>query len=123
MTRGPIASEHQEQAAFFSYLEIESHHRPELNLIFAVPNAAKRTPRLGQWMKDEGMKPGVPDIVVPIPRAGFHGAFLEMKRKKGGVVSPEQNWWITALRERLYFVTVCYGWDDAKFELEMYLSL
>ena len=123
VTRGLIASEHEEQAAFFDYLELESKRRPELALCFAVPNGQLRDIRIAKKLKAEGVRAGVPDICVPIPRGQWHGMWIEMKRTKHGTVSPEQAWWLNQLKSQGYWTAICLGWDDAKLELEKYMSV
>ena len=45
-----------------------------------------------------------------------------MKRKVGGVISPEQKEWITYLNAQGYCAVVCKGFDDAKEKVEGYFS-
>ena len=69
------------------------------------------------------MKAGVPDMVFPNPRGFFHGYYQEMKRRKGGVVSPDQFLWIEVLRGQGYCVDVAKGADEAKAGIMAYHSL
>ena len=119
----PIPTEHDEQKALFSWLAVMEHKYPELAFVFAVPNSAKRNPKTAQYMKSEGMKAGVPDIVIPIPRGNYHGMFIELKRKQGGKASPEQLAWSVTLGNLGYYAIICYGWDEARSEIENYLLL
>ena len=70
---------------------------PELRLLHAIPNGGKRDIRTAAMLKAEGVKPGVPDICLPVPRGGKHGLYIELKRRKGGTVSKAQEAWIRAL--------------------------
>ena len=45
--------------------------------------------------KKSGLRTGVPDLVVFVPNKGT--VYIEMKRVKGGIVSPEQKEWIAFL--------------------------
>ena len=119
----PIPTEHDEQKALFSWLAVMEHKYPELAFVFAVPLSAKRNPKTAQYMKSEGMKAGVPDIVIPIPRGNYHGMFIELKRKQGGKASPEQLAWSVTLGNLGYYAIICYGWDEARSEIENYLLL
>ena len=76
-----------------------------------------------QSLLRQGMKPGVPDIMFPVARGGYHGLWIEMKRKDGGRLSPEQRWWQKALLEEGYAVAVCKGFDEARETIEWYLRL
>jgi hypothetical protein len=70
-----------------------------------------------------GMKRGVPDVCLPVPRGGFHGLYVEMKRVKGGRPSPEQLWWRDKLREQGYRAEICCGWEDAVRVIREYLEM
>lgn len=59
-------------------------------------------------MKDEGVCPGVPDLYVPQWRL-----WIEMKRQKGGRLSPDQKDWIEYLEGVGDTVIVGKGAADA----------
>ena len=92
---------------------------PELAYIFCIPNGGARDSDkgkaafVGAQLKAEGVKRGVPDIFVPIPRHGFHGLWIEMKRADGGTVSKEQKEFIAYAQGAGYAACVCYGWLEA----------
>jgi hypothetical protein len=44
--------------------------------------------RIGRWLREQGVKPGWPDIQLVSPTGQFHG--LELKRGKRGVMSDAQ---------------------------------
>ena len=73
-----IALEHDLQAVILRYLE--RNGRPDCYW-FAIPNAAKRSLRLGARMKREGMKAGVADLCIMLPDGV--AAWMESKRAKG----------------------------------------
>lgn len=51
-------------------------------MLFAVPNAARRSARNGAYMKDEGMLPGVADLIL-LKSNRFYGALcVEMKSRE-----------------------------------------
>ena len=76
------------------------------------------------------MRRGVPDLIVSIPaEKSYDGKayllFVEMKRKRGGVVSPEQAVWIEAINSVLaddVAAFVAYGADEAIEIVEPYLK-
>lgn len=117
-----IPTEHQEQCALFEWQEWMAKQMPELHLMHAIPNGGKRDIRTAAMLKAEGVKPGVPDIFLPVSRGGKHGLYIELKRRKGGVVSKEQEAWIRALMVQGYCCAVCHGWEAARDEILRYLA-
>lgn len=106
-------SEHTHQVALFRWAEYIEPLRPELKLMFAVPNGGKRDKTTAAKLKEEGVKPGVPDVVLPIPRAGFAGLFIEMK-KPDGRARGNQSEWSEGLKKAGNRAEFCYGFEEAK---------
>jgi len=120
----PVPTEHEEQAALFRWLAfVGATVCPEALLAFAIPNAAKRSMALAAMMKAEGMKAGVPDVCLPVPRHGRHGLYIEMKRRKGGKESDEQKYWRICLNGMGYRAVVCRGYDEARAVFSEYLGI
>ena len=61
-------TENQEQAALFEWAEAASGKYPELRLLHAIPNGGLRDGRTAAVLQRTGVKSGVPDIHLPIPR-------------------------------------------------------
>lgn len=119
--------EHDEQATLFTWAKLERRF-PELDLLFAIPNGGHRNMLVAKKMKAEGVRPGVPDMFLPVARGGYHGLFLEMKTeanrpKRGGKggLSDLQLDWIERLKTQGYAVRVCYGFEEARNALIQYL--
>lgn len=117
-----LPTEAQEQATLFSWSEMQSGRRPELRLLFHIPNGGSRGKAEAARFKMEGVKPGVPDLFLPVPRGPWHGLFIELKRQKGGRASEAQKEWIDALRGQGYMAAVVFGWEEAAELLEKYLD-
>ena len=83
-------TEHEEQVALMRLVEMHKGRWPELGMLFAVPNGGDRNMLVAKKLKAEGVKKGVPDLCLPLPRGGYHGLYIEMKRQKNGRISPEQ---------------------------------
>lgn len=115
-------SEHDEQAALFQLIAYRRVQVPELDMAFAVPNGGKRDDAVAAQLQKEGVRRGVPDVVVPVPRSGYHGLFIELKYGKNKP-EPEQLEWHAKLREQGYRVEVCYGWRAAWGVLLEYLGV
>ena len=118
-----VATEAQEQAAVFEWIARNQNRRPELKFCFHIPNGGSRDLREAHNLKLQGVKAGVPDICLPVPRPGFHGLYIELKRREGGRVSYEQKAWIMTLNRFGYRAVVCRGWDEAREEIEHYLGV
>ncbi len=72
-------------------------------------------------MKAEGLRAGLPDLMLAVATQGAHGLFLEMKAK-GGKVSPAQNEVMGILQEQGYSCFVAFGFEDARNQILIYLG-
>ena len=120
----PMApTEDEEQMALFTWANhmAMTGRLPELARLFHVPNGGSRGPAEAGRFKAMGVKPGVPDVFLDVPRGGFHGLRIEMKRRNEGKVSKDQTDWINYYNANGYRAVVCYGWDEARMEIEDYL--
>ena len=122
MTR-VIPTEHQEQVALFEWAAWMARKHPDLLLMHAIPNGGKRDIRTAARLKAEGVKPGVPDIFLPVPKDGKHGLYIELKRSRGGTVSKEQEAWIRALSAQEYVCAVCHGHREAIKVITDYMGI
>lgn len=97
---------------------------PELRWMHAIPNGGGRSARQGADLKAEGVKGGVADVCLPVPRGGFHGLYIEMKKLKGvpSDVSPEQIDFGRFVTGQGYIWRVCFGWKQAATLVEAYLT-
>ncbi len=114
-------SEHTEQVALFRWAAVQKCTLPELALMFAIPNGGHRSKAVAAKLKAEGVKPGVPDICLPVARGGYHGLFIELKAGKNKA-SAAQTDWITGLNFQGYCAVCLTGWDAARNWIELYLS-
>lgn len=114
-------SEHHEQAALFRWAEYAAGRWPELGLLHAIPNGGHRSKITAAMLKAEGVRPGVPDICLPVPRHDWHGLYIELKTPRGRP-SKEQQRWIAALNRQGYRADVCHGWEQARAVIELYLG-
>lgn len=62
-----------------------------------------------------GLKKGLPDFIIVTPTKVL---FVELKRKTGGRVSPEQTAWIAAFNGAGCPAAVCKGFTEAKEWIE-----
>jgi hypothetical protein len=68
-----------------------------------------------------GVKKGVPDLHLPVPRGQYQGLYIEMK-DEDGMATSEQLWWGVELMEQGYYCEVCHGWESAIRVIEWYLD-
>lgn len=117
-----IPTEAQEQTTLFQWAGMMAGKWPEMRLLHAIPNGGSRNPIEARHLKEQGVKSGIPDLFLPCARGGWHGLYIEMKRRKGGRVSDEQREMIKALTAQGYRAEVCKGWEDAARIITEYLS-
>ena len=116
-TRSADPSEHQIQKAVFQWLRTV-HPRV---IAYAIPNAARRSAAQAAYLKAEGLRAGMPDIVVAAPRGGYHALYIELKTKKGRL-SEAQHETLLALAELDYACAVARGVDEAIDLITKYLE-
>lgn len=117
-----MASEHEEQVALMEWAAYQANAAPELGLLFAIPNGGDRHPAVAAKLKAEGVKAGVPDLMLPVARGPYHGAFVELKVGRNRPHAAQLEW-IERLRRQGYYAVVCHGFDEARQAIEDYLSL
>lgn len=114
--------EHAHQVALFAWRDRVLRQYPELAMLYAIPNGGHRSPRTAARLKSEGVRAGVPDVALDVPRGNWHGLRIELKRPGLHSVSPAQRKWIAALRQYGYRAEVCVGWDAARELIVTYLE-
>lgn len=114
-----VLSEATEQENVFMW----TYYIPECEFMYAVPNGGTRNRIEAANLKRQGVRAGVPDIVLPVARKGFHGLYIEMKAKKGGKTSDDQKRYIEFLTENGYLARVCKGAEEAVALIKEYLDV
>lgn len=115
-----IPYESAEQATLVAWFD--RTHLALKGRLFAIPNGGKRHRATATQLKREGVRAGVPDLMLPVARRGYHGLFIEMKRIRGSQTSKEQKDWHSFLREQGYRVEVCRGHQMAIEVINEYLA-
>lgn len=115
-----VPTEAQEQAVVAQWLRM----RPSL-LWTHVGHGELRNIVVARRLRTAGLAPGVPDLLIfdrppraPADAPQAVGVAIEMKRTKGGRVSPEQTAWLDGLRQRGWLCYVCKGADAAIDQLQ-----
>ena len=111
-------TEAQEQALVIEWAK----YNPRLKWLYATPNGGSRDKREAANLKRQGVKSGVSDLHLPLACRGYHGLYIEMKRRKGGTVSKSQHEFIVDMNANGYYATVCKGADEAIKLIQWYIG-
>lgn len=118
-----VPHEADEQKRLFEWASYMANAKyPELELMYHIPNGGSRNKIEAARLKAQGVKRGVPDICLPVPRGIYAGLYIELKREKGGVLSKDQSEFLLKLRTQGYRIAVCKGFQDAANTIEIYLK-
>ncbi len=112
-------SETTEQIALFNWARANETLFPELKNMFHVPNEGKRTN--GPVLRAAGLKEGVPDVFLLVPRKGFCGLAIEMKFGRNKTTASQDDW-LKRLKKAGYKTDVCYGFEEAREIIRDYLQ-
>lgn len=118
-----IPTELQEQIAVFNWVNLMTRKYPMLKYMNASLNGVRLTIGQATLAKKSGMVKGYPDIFLPVRNETYNGLFIELKRVKNGVVSPEQKDFISFLNSQGYLAVVCKGSQEAIEAIQTYLNL
>jgi hypothetical protein len=104
-------TEYDEQVKLAQYLDMKGY------LWCHVPNGGNRNAITGAKLKRQGVKKGVPDVLIFISNGGIA---IELKRKNGkpSDVRDSQKKWLNALSNRMWETKVAFGADEAIDYLE-----
>lgn len=117
-----MKGEDLEQAFLIEWCKMQENAHPELKMIFAIPNGGKRDIKTATKLKKTGVKSGVPDLMLAVPKNGKAGLFIEMKYGKN---KPSQNQkeWLKLLAKQGYETKVCYSAEEAIKIIKEYLNI
>jgi len=119
----PEPSEHQQQVWLVEWVNWRKAEITQLDLFWASPNGGLRNKVTAKKMRAEGVLAGVPDLFLAQPVGVSHGLFIEMKKRHGGRLEPEQEEMLYKLRNRGYACAVCHSWQEAALVILDYLGL
>ena len=121
-------SEHQLQATVIGWWRLahKAYSLPEY-LLFAIPNGGARDSITGARLKAEGVRRGVPDLMLAVPTRDAHGLFVEMKLQesfnKASASSKEaQATFSHSLTSRGYAYKLCFDSTEAISAIKAYLD-
>ena len=116
-----MPKESETQARIFFFFSVMRGKYPGLDLMYHVPNGGSRNKIEAANLKRQGVKAGVPDICLPVPRGGYHGLYIELKEGRNKATEKQLEW-IAELARQGYVAVVCTGFDAAVQEIVRYLE-
>lgn len=116
--------ESAEQQYIFKWANFMQPKYPELRLLHSIPNGGYRDKITAGILKAEGVKAGVPDIHLPIPRGGYASLYIELKamdskHKKGSLSQQE---FLQLAQQHGNYAVICVGWNEATETIEKYIN-
>jgi len=118
--RKPRSIEHKTQCDLMTWVGYNKHRFPELGLLFAIPNGGHRNIIVATKLKREGVKPGIPDLCLPMGDGEHCALYIEMKRPKGKPTKIQSGVHVK-LRQYGNKVVICDSLTSAAQELINYI--
>lgn len=87
--------------------------------VIHIPNEGKRTSHYGTSLKEMGMRAGVPDLFIAMPRHNYNGAWIELK-SKNGILNDSQLEFLHDMRYQNYFADTCRSIEEAIATIKWY---
>lgn len=117
--------EDHEQFKVVQYMALQYPHV----LFIHVPNESKRSALGHKKLKALGVKSGVSDLLFFHAIVPYHGLAIELKappdknlKKRAGKLTDSQTLFLEALKVRGWKTVCCWGFLEAKKEIDLYLK-
>ena len=110
------------QQNLISWFKVKYKDIYDSGALFAVPTEGKRSRANASRMKAEGLLSSVSDLILLVPRGGYHGFCMEMK-KKGQAPSKGQAEWLSHRRLSGYYAEYYDTLESAQAAFDGYLNL
>jgi hypothetical protein len=128
MTRRNRHPEDDHAMALMRWVRLHERKVPELGLLFHIPNGGRRNVREAARLKAMGVKAGVSDYFLPVPKYGgdypedliYMGLWLELKAGKNRPTPAQFDWQHKMSKD--YEVDICVGWLEAARCIADYLG-
>lgn len=117
-----MRSEDTEQIQVINWAHWHASKYEELTLLHHIPNGGSRNKAEAVKLKQMGVRPGVPDLCLPVPKGIYSGLYIEMKFGDGRVEKTQREF-LKAAAKHGHFCVVCYGADEAINILQEYVNL
>ncbi|OIX34112.1 hypothetical protein AXW38_07300 [Yersinia ruckeri] len=86
-----------------------------------IPNEGKRGPKAARDAKRLGLRKGVPDLFLALPRGGYAGLWIEMKALHGKLTT-DQNQWLNKMNEMGYLAIIKFSCVEAVKTITEYIN-
>ena len=127
--KAAIPTEHAEAVALMRLVHLHEAQHPVLRWFAAIPNGGHRNKVAAAKLKAEGVRKGVPDYLCPVAMPDWRvlksyvGLAIELKRRKGSRVEPEQHEWMAHLSEQGWRCHVASGHEAAWAAICEYIGI
>ena len=111
----------REQQALFDWALLWENAHPELKAMFHVTNEGKRSKANGAALRRGGLKKGVPDIWLTVPKGEYHGLVIELKADRNRVTEDQQEW-LERQAKYGWRSFACWGFEAAAKVVAEYLG-
>lgn len=101
--------------------EVLQLQEDRIRLMLHIPNGGYQKPSEAARFRAMGAQAVVHNIFTLVPRGGYQGLWIAVKRRRGGRVSVEQARWMDALKKQGYACAVCYSWDAVFTVIQSYM--
>jgi hypothetical protein len=126
MTRSRLksgeASEESIHRALMEWVSINPLTKQFKDFFIHCPNEGKRSYSYARRLNAIGMRKGVADIFIAVPRRGYGGCWIELKSKKGKL-NPDQERFLKDMSSHNYSTYVCYSFEEAVKTISWYFQL
>ena len=116
-------SESGNQQAVMCWAQQNLNKYPELKWLTAIPNGGYRDKITAAKLKAEGVKRGVPDLLLLVARGSYAALWIEMKKANVGKLTVEQSEWLAQAASQGHATRICFGWVAAVEALQSYLEI
>ncbi|MCB5299278.1 VRR-NUC domain-containing protein [Yersinia intermedia] len=86
-----------------------------------IPNEGKRGPKAARDAKRLGLRKGVPDLFLALPRGGYAGLWIEMKALDGKPTL-DQTQWLNKMNEMGYLAIINFSCVEAVKTITEYIN-
>ncbi len=100
------------QQAVFEWIGWHTGKYPVLAFAFHSPNGGSRNLIEARHLKAGGVKPGIPDLLVPVPCGSYQGLAIEFKAGKNKTTEA-QDFWLNGLAKAGYLTGIAWSVNDA----------